>query len=319
MTESGVIVGTWSYMSPEQARGLPVDARSDIFALGVVFYEMLTGHRPFTGDTPTDVLSSIIKDAPPAISTIRAGIPRELARIVRRCLVKEPSRRSQSALDIRNDLEELKREIESGELKAEPQTAEARGAGKQAARWAAAAAAVAVLVVGSAYWWRRAERDGTGVIQLSNPRQVTFTSSVETSPTWSPDGGRIAYVSDQSGNEDIWVSPAAGGDAVNLTADHPGSDSEPSWSPDGNQIAFVSDRDQGGGHLRDAGNRRAPAPDFVARLRGRRGAAHSGQRTGPSWPTCGEKPLETRSKSSRWRRGSRDGCRFPVSRATGST
>ena len=136
VTESGVIVGTWSYMSPEQARGLPVDARSDIFALGVVFYEMLTGHRPFTGDTSTEVLSSIIKDAPPAISTIRAGIPRELARIVRRCLVKEPSRRSQSALDIRNDLEELKREIESGELKAEPQTAEARGAGKQAAWWA---------------------------------------------------------------------------------------------------------------------------------------------------------------------------------------
>ena len=130
---------------------MPVDARSDIFALGVVFYEMLTGHRPFTGDTSTDVLSSIIKDAPPAISTIRAGIPRELARIVRRCLVKDPARRSQSALDIRNDLEELKREIESGELKAEPQTAEARGAGKQAARWAAAAA-VAVLVVGSAYW-----------------------------------------------------------------------------------------------------------------------------------------------------------------------
>ena len=129
-------------------------------------------------------------------------------------------------------------------------------------------AAIAVLVVGSAYWGRRTERDGTRVIQLSNPRQVTFTSSVETNPTWSPDGGRIAYVSDQSGNEDIWVSPAAGGSAVNFTADHPGSDYEPSWSPDGNQIAFVSDRDEGG-HLRDAGNRRTSAPDFAARLLGR--------------------------------------------------
>ena len=84
------------------------------------------------------------------------------------------------------------------------------------------------------------------MIQLSNPRQVTFTSSVETSPTWSPDSGRIAYVSDQSGNQDIWVSSAAGGDAVNFTADHLGSDTEPSWSPDGNQIAFISDRAEGG-------------------------------------------------------------------------
>ena len=79
-------------------------------------------------------------------------------------------------------------------------------------------------------------------VRLSNPRQLTFTAGVESFPTWSPDGGRIAYVSDQSGNDDIWVVPAAGGASRNFT-DHPGSDTEPAWSPDGNQIAFVSDRD----------------------------------------------------------------------------
>jgi serine/threonine-protein kinase len=116
MTGAGLVVGTCQYMSPEQARGQSVDARSDIFALGVVCYEMLTGRRPFTGDTPTEILSSIIKDTPPAVSSIRTGIPRELERIVRHCLAKDPARRKQSALDVRNELEDLKREIDSGDL-----------------------------------------------------------------------------------------------------------------------------------------------------------------------------------------------------------
>jgi serine/threonine protein kinase len=120
---AGLIVGTCGYMSPEQARGQPVDARSDVFALGVVYYEMLTGRRPFTGDTSTEVLSSIIRDEAPAVSTIRSGIPRELSRIVRHCLAKDPARRKQSALDVRNELEDLKREIESGELAAVAQPA----------------------------------------------------------------------------------------------------------------------------------------------------------------------------------------------------
>jgi eukaryotic-like serine/threonine-protein kinase len=77
-TERDVVIGTHGYMSPEQARGQTVDARSDIFGLGVMLHEMLTGRRPFSGDTPTDVLSSIIKDVPPLVSSIRAGLPREI-------------------------------------------------------------------------------------------------------------------------------------------------------------------------------------------------------------------------------------------------
>jgi Tol biopolymer transport system component len=206
---------------------------------------MLTGRRPFAGNTPTEVLSSIITDIPPAVSAIRSGIPRELARIVRRCLAKDPARRIQNVLDIRNELEELKREIDSGELQAEVRPADA-GRSRVGRTWPLAAAGIGLVALGGlavARWWDPRE---SGAMRLTNPRQVTFTTAVETDPAWSPDLGRIAYVSDQSGNADIWVGPASGGASVNLTADHAGNDIDPAWSPDGNQIAFVSERDGGG-------------------------------------------------------------------------
>jgi len=244
-TGQGVIVGTCSYMSPEQAQGRTVDARSDIFSLGIVFYEMLTGRRPFAGETPAEALSSIIKDVPPSVSEIRSGIPRELSRLVRRCLSKEASRRLQSALDLRNELEELRREIDSGELLAEARPARKNRSGLSKALWVAAAAIGAFVLVRSS-GWISTERPEAGVPRLQNPLQVTYAAGVENHPTWSPDGGRIAYVSDQSGNLDIWVTQLAGGPAANFTAEHDGRDDEPAWSPDGNQIAYFSERDGGG-------------------------------------------------------------------------
>jgi Tol biopolymer transport system component len=249
-TAEGVIVGTWSYMSPEQARGQAVDARSDIFSLGIIFYEMLTGRRPFAGDTPTEALSAIIKDVPLAISGIRAGIPRELSRMVGRCLSKEPSRRLQSALDIRNELDELRREVDSGELVAETPPARARRSG-----WIlvlSATAAIGLLVLVRLGGWISTAPSEVVVPRLQNPLQVTSAAGVENHPTWSPDGGRIAYVSDQSGNLDIWVTQIAGGPAANFTLDHEGTDDEPAWSPDGSQIAFVSERDGGGVYVMPA-------------------------------------------------------------------
>jgi hypothetical protein len=202
---------------------------------------MLTGRRTFVGATLADVLSSVMKDVPPLVSSLRPGVPRELSRLVRRCLSKDPSRRLQSALDIRNELEELKREMDSGELFAEARPAPVRAWGTSRAWWTAGAAIVVFLLGGAAGWMLSEPRLAPSV-RLSNPRQLTFTAGVESFPCWSPDGGRIAYVSDQSGNNDIWVVPAAGGAARNFT-DHPRNDTEPAWSPDGNQIAFVSDRD----------------------------------------------------------------------------
>src|SRR5262249_13527494 len=114
----GRIVGTVAYMSPEQAEGKPLDHRSDIFSLGVMLYEMATGQRPFTGDTSVSTITSILRDTPRPITELNHELPRELARIVRHCLVKDAERRYQTAKDLRNDLEELKHDLESGEVSA---------------------------------------------------------------------------------------------------------------------------------------------------------------------------------------------------------
>ncbi len=107
-TREGSIVGTCAYMSPEQAEGREVDHRSDVFSMGVLIYELATGVRPFKGDSTIAVLSSIVKDTPVPVANLRPDLPAGLNRIVSRCLAKDPGRRYQSVLDLRNDLEELK-------------------------------------------------------------------------------------------------------------------------------------------------------------------------------------------------------------------
>ncbi len=116
LTDPGQVMGTAPYMSPEQVKGGVVDARSDIFSLGILLYEMATGRRPFTGQTAADLVSSTLRDAPAAVSEVRQDLPRQLGRIVNRCLAKDVERRYQTAKDVRNDLDELEREVVSGEV-----------------------------------------------------------------------------------------------------------------------------------------------------------------------------------------------------------
>jgi serine/threonine protein kinase len=111
LTKEGRILGTVAYMSPEQVQGKGVDQRSDVFSLGVLLYEMAAGGRPFRGETPAELMSSILRDTPPRVTEIRDDLPHHLGRILRRCLEKDPDRRYQAALDVRNELQDLRAEV----------------------------------------------------------------------------------------------------------------------------------------------------------------------------------------------------------------
>jgi hypothetical protein len=117
-TGEGTIVGTIAYMSPEQARGLPVDGRSDCYSLGVVLYELVTGRAPFTAPTTTDLLVAILEREPPPVRSVARGLPLQLEWIIEKALDKDPNLRYQSIADLRVDLQRLKSALESGRLTA---------------------------------------------------------------------------------------------------------------------------------------------------------------------------------------------------------
>jgi non-specific serine/threonine protein kinase len=111
LTRDGELVGSLPYMAPEQVRGEDIDVRADVFALGTMLYELATGERPFKGASAGDLISSILRDSPPPVNQLRPELPQHLARIIRRCLHKEPDRRFQSAKGLRNDLADLRTEM----------------------------------------------------------------------------------------------------------------------------------------------------------------------------------------------------------------
>ena len=243
-TEEGMILGTVAYMSPEQAEGKKVDSRSDIFSFGAVLYEMITGHCAFHGDTKLSILSAILKEEPAPITTAAPAVPRELERIIARCLRKDPARRFQLMEDVKIALEELKEESDSGTLARELPT----GVKPFRARtlWLIASAVVLLLAIGGVVWWRArshppAQRATAGLTKM------TSDSGLTTDPALSPDGRLLAYASDRSGDGDldIWVQQVATGESVRLTR-HETDDYEPDFSPDDSRIAFRSDRDGGG-------------------------------------------------------------------------
>ena len=242
-TQGGMILGTAAYMSPEQAKGQRVDRRADIWAFGCVLFEMLTGRRPFEGETISDVLAAVIKSEP-NWKFLPATTPNSIRNLVQRCLQKDVRQRLQAIGDARIAIEEtisgtgVPPVIEQGQ-----DAHAATGAHNSPLRrffpWAIAGVlAIALIVV---LLWKFSGPASQSPMHFS---MVTNFAGVQAEPAISPDGHSVAFVSNRDGHFNIYVGLVRGGSLVQITHD-PNLKWRPSWSPDGSTLAYARLNDWG--------------------------------------------------------------------------
>jgi len=240
ITSQGTLIGTFQYMSPEQLEGKEADARSDIFALGCVLYEMATGKRAFDGKTTASVVAAILASEPKPLTQVHLTSPPGLERLVQECLAKDPDERWQSALD-------LKRELEWVSQGSTEVAAQSSSAAKKSlrAKLLASALAAALFVAGSAttlYFSPHREISFPAVrAVISIPANIALQTLGDQAgpPAISPDGRNLVFVGQPEGRHILLLRPINGATAQPLTGTDHGK--FPFWSPDGKSIGFFAD------------------------------------------------------------------------------
>jgi Tol biopolymer transport system component len=260
LTDAGTMVGTSGYMSPEQARGLATDHRTDIFSLGCVLYECLTGARAFDALSAVERMHRVINEEPRPIAERVPGVPSDLIRLVRKCLAKDPDERYQTMKDLAIDLRDVRRQVETGVAPVPPPVRAPRQRGLLIA-----AAAVAAVAIGAVAWFMRlpaapAAGPAAPGRLISLERMTTTGNTIESAI--SPDGKYLAHVEANGATQGLWVREVGTGQERQLVAPGQFAFFGVRFAPDGRDIYFTSrGAGHGGGRLnviaRDGGPSRA--------------------------------------------------------------
>ena len=238
LTAAGTVIGTYQYMAPEQLEGKTADARTDIFALGAVLYEMATGQRAFRAETQASLIGAIMHEQPQPVSTVQPMIPPAFDRVIQSCLAKDPEERWQTAHDVKLQLQWI---AEGGSVVGLPAPVAARRKSRERLAWIAFAIAVLAAALFAVGYVRRAPAPLLQTrFEIVPPPELATVGS----PRISPDGRFLAYRGvDSTGNAQLWLRPMDSVDARPLAGTEGASgDRRPIWSPDSRYIAFFVGR-----------------------------------------------------------------------------
>jgi serine/threonine-protein kinase len=247
-TQAGLILGTAAYMPPEQAKGRPVDRRTDIWGFGCVIFEMFAGTMAFRGESVTDTLAEIIK-AEPDWNLLPANTPKPVRTLLQRCLKKDPKQRLQAIGEARIVIEELlagqehagKDQADVGQTVSAEAAATVPEKRRHPATWAIGGFLAGAVLASAVAWWAQRHASPRAEMHFS---PVTSFAGVQAQPALSPDGRSVAFISNRDGSYNVCVGLVRGGELVQVT--HGASmKSRPSWSPDGSTLAYAQMNDSG--------------------------------------------------------------------------
>jgi len=294
LTQEGTLVGTFQYMSPEQLEGRPADARSDLFALGALLYEMATGRRAFEGKSKASLIAAILDSDPPPISELRPMAPPALDRVIRACLAKDPEDRWQTAHDVMLQLRWIN---EGGSKAGVPAPVAKRRLVRERLAWGVAALAMVIAIAFAAGFIQRAPKPAPLVhFSIETPEKVSLFPFDERGIALSPDGSRLAFVGSSSdGRRLIYLRPLSANSSQPMAGTEDAS--YPFWSPDGDYIGFFA-----GGKLKKISSGGGP-PQVLCDAPSGRGGTWNGEGTIVFAPTIssplyrvpagGGKPVQT--------------------------